>query len=141
MSSNHGQSWLQALLWILAFGTISGLLYSDQHIYIKIVFSILLLFAFICFITKDSKNFVMLVMTAILICKLLCQTPFLHGFQIAIFPFYTSPKECINCFGICIVKCIEEKAMWFVLLINFIKVINVYLLYQFVQAVRLNTRR
>ena len=141
LSSNHGQSWLQALLWILAFGTISGLLYSDQHIYIKIVFSILLLFAFICFITKDSKNFVMLVMTAILICKLLCQTPFLHGFQIAIFPFYTSPKECINCFGICIVKCIEEKAMWFVLLINFIKVINVYLLYQFVQAVRLNTRR
>ena len=91
LSSNHGQSWLQALLWILAFGTISGLLYSDQHIYIKIVFSILLLFAFICFITKDSKNFVMLVMTAILICKLLCQTPFLHGFQIAIFPFYTSP--------------------------------------------------
>ena len=144
LSSNHGQSWLQALLWILAFGTISGLLYSDQHIYIKIVFSILLLFAFICFITKDSKNFVMLVMTAILICKLLCQTPFLHGFQIAIFPFYTEKDTAlsvINCFGFCIIDDSSNESMVFTLIINLIKVINVYLLYQFVQAVRLNTRR
>ena len=147
------------MLWILAFGTFAGLLHVNYVLWLSymymsflffihffpIIFPILLLLnKHLHLVHFPIKNIIVLLLLLFIFGCFTNVDTFLHGFQIAIFPFYTEKDTAlsvINCFGFCIIDYSSNESMVFTLIINLIKVINVYLLYQFVQAVRLNTRR